>query len=185
MPKLMRPIVPALLLLLAATAAISQTQRAITTPAQVPAVTQLAPYTSAAGRFTINFPPGNVEPSTQQVPAGGASLTQYIFAVEADNGGTAYMASYVDYSAALSDGMAALERSRDGFAQAVKCTVTSDMAFDLNGVPGRAFTCANSDFHFSAHAFVQGNRLYQILVVSKPDHPATYSDEFLNSFRIN
>lgn len=179
------PILPAVLLFLAATAAISQTQKAITAPAQVPTVTQLVPYTSAAGRFTINFPPGNVEPSTQQVPAGGASLTQYVFAVEADNGNTAYMASYVDYSSAITGGADALSRSRDGFTQAVKCTVTSDMGFDLNGVPGRAFTCANSDFHFSVHAFVQGNRLYQVLVVSRPDHPATYTDEFLNSFRIN
>lgn len=184
-----KSLVPLGLLLFAATTAFSQSAPSAPIQSQAqtsaPAATQLVPYSSAPGRFSINFPSGNVEPSTQQVPLnGGASVTQYVFSVEADNGNTAYMASYVDYSSAISDGAAALVRARDGFSGAVKCSVTSDVAFDLSGVPGRAFTCVNSDFHFTAHSYVQGNRLYQILVVSKPDHPGTYTDEFLNSFRI-
>lgn len=184
MRKLMMPL-GAGLLLSVATVALSQTAPPPVASAQAPAVTQMVPYSSAPGRFTINFPPGSVEPSTQQIPLnGGGSVTQYVFSVEADNGNTAYMASYVDYTTPISGGQGALDRARDGFTKAVTCTLTSDGSFDLNGVPARAFTCLNNDFHFSAHSFVQGNRLYQILVVSKPDHPAPYADEFLNSFRI-
>jgi hypothetical protein len=186
MRKLMMPLVAGLLLS-AATTAVSQTAPpAPAQPqAQPPAVTQLVPYTSGPGRFTIDFPPGNVEPTTQVLPLnGGGSVTQYVFYVEADNGNASYMASYSDYTTPITAAADTLERSRDGMTKSAACTLTSDVPFDLNGVPGRAFTCANNGFHFSARSFVIGNRLYQILVVSKPGHPPAYLDEFLNSFRI-
>ena len=75
-----------------------------------------------------------------------------------------------------------LARTRDGAVKGK--TLTSDVAIDLNGVPGRAFTANDKDWNFSVHQFLSGKRLYQLIVVSKPDHPAIRTDEFMNSFRI-
>ena len=58
------------------------------------------------------------------------------------------------------------------------------MAINLNGVPGREFTAKDDNWNFTVRQLLQGKRLYQLIIVSKPDHPATQTSDFLNSFKI-
>jgi len=181
MRKLTMLLLPSLLLF-AATAAVPQVPPP---PAQTPAPTQPFPYNSTDGRFGVTFPGGTVKQDTEQVSLQGSdSSTLYEFWVELDGGNVSYMVMYNDYpSNYANDGAAnVLGRTRDGAVKGK--TLTSDVAIDLNGVPGRAFTCHDDKWNYSVHQFLNGKRLYQLIVVSNTDHPATATDEFMNSFRI-
>jgi hypothetical protein len=156
------------------------------TPAQSPTTSQAVPYSSLDGRFSVTFPGGTVKQETEQIALqGGGSSTLYEFWVELDNNNVSYLVMYNDYPPNFADdgAEAVLARTRDG---AVKDkTLTSDVVIDLNGIPGRAFTCTDKDWNYSVHQFLAGKRLYQLIVVSNSDHPAAYADEFMNSFKIN
>lgn len=170
------------LLLFAATSVLSQVPPP---PAQVPVTTQLVPYTSTDGRFSVSFPGGAPKQDTQQVSLqGGGSSTLYEFWVEAGDGNISYMVMYNDYPANYAnDGAdAILARTRDGAIKGK--TLVSDMAINLNGVPGREFTAKDDTWNFTVRQFLQGKRLYQLIVVSKPEYPATQTSEFLSSFKI-
>jgi hypothetical protein len=146
---------------------------------------QMQPYTSNDGRFTVQFPAGTIKQDTQPVTLQGSdSSTLYEFWVELEDNNVSYMVMYNDYPPNYANDSAAnvLVRTRDG---AVKDkTLTSDTAINLNGVPGRAFTCSDDKWNYSVHQFLKGKRLYQLIVVSGKDHPATLTDQFMNSFSI-
>ncbi len=147
---------------------------------------QMQPYTSTDGRFTVNFPQGEVKQSSQTIDLkGGGTTTLYQFWVELDNNNVSYMVMYNDYTGNYASGAPqdTLATTRDGAVSGK--TLTSDMAIDLNGVPGRAFTATDtSGWYFSVRQFLAGKRLYQLIVVSTKDHPATQTDQFMSSFRI-
>lgn len=146
---------------------------------------QMQPYTSTDGRFTVNFPQGAVKQDTQQVALSGSdSSTLYEFWVESADGNVSYMVMYNDYPANYAnDGAdAILARTRDGAIKGK--TLLSDIAINLNGVPGREFTAKDDTWNFTVRQFIQGKRLYQLIVVSKPADPATQTSDFMNSFRI-
>lgn len=146
---------------------------------------QMQPYTSNEGRFTVQFPAGEVKQDTQPVSLqDGASSTLYEFWVEADGGNISYMVMYNDYPPnAANDGAAnVLMRTRDGAIKGK--TLTSDVAIDLHGTPGRAFTCSDDKWDYSVRQFLNGKRLYQLIVVSAKDHPAALTTQFMNSFSI-
>ncbi|MDR3754994.1 MAG: hypothetical protein P4K93_12240 [Terracidiphilus sp.] len=146
---------------------------------------QMQPYTSTEGRFSVQFPAGQVaqesEPITLQ---GGGSSTLYEFSLSSADGNFAYMVMYNDYPASYANEGpdATLVRTRDGAVKGK--TLLSDMAINLNGVPGREFTCKDDNWNFTVRQLLQGKRLYQLIIVSKPDHPATLTSDFLNSFKI-
>ena len=146
----------------------------------------MQPYTSTDGRFTVNFPQGQVEQKTDPLPYNdGTTGTMYEFSVELANGNIAYMVLYNDYAPnqANDDAQTVLARTRDGAVGGK--TLLSDMAISLNGVPGREFTCKDDTWNYTVRQFLNGKRLYQLIVVSKPDVPATQTSDFLSSFRIN
>lgn len=146
---------------------------------------QMQPYVSTDGHFTVNFPQGEIKNDTQAVPlSGNESSTLYEFWVEMDAGDVSYMVMYNDYPANYAnDGAdAVLARTRDGAVKGK--TLLSDIAINLNGVPGREFTAKDDTWNFTVRQYLQGKRLYQLIIVSKADHPATQTSDFLNSFRI-
>ena len=146
---------------------------------------QLQPYTSSEGRFTVQFPTGEVGHDTQPVALQGSdSSTLYEFWVESADGNVSYMVMYNDYpSNYANDGAdAVLARTRDGAVKGK--TLLSDIAINLNGVPGREFTAKDDNWNYTVRQFLQGKRLYQLIIVSKPDHPATQTSDFLSSFKI-
>ena len=146
---------------------------------------QTQPYTSTEGRFFVQFPAGEVTQENEPIPLqGGGSSTLYEFSASSADGNVAYMVMYNDYPASYANEGpdATLARTRDGAAKGK--TMLSDMAINLNGVPGREFTCKDDTWNFTVRQFLQGKRLYQLIIVSKPDHPATLTSDFLNSFKI-
>jgi hypothetical protein len=146
---------------------------------------QLQLYTSDDGRFSVQFPAGEVKHDTQPIPLQGSdSSTLYEFWVESADGNVSYMVMYNDYPANYAnDGAdAVLARTRNGAVKGK--TLLSDMAINLNGVPGREFTAKDDTWNFTVRQFLKGKRLYQLIVVSKPDNPATQTSEFMNSFKI-
>ena len=146
---------------------------------------QLQPYTSTDGRFFVQFPAGEVKHDTEPVNLNGSdSSTLYEFWVEQQDGNVSYMVMYNDYPANYAnDGAdAVLARTRDGAVKGK--TLLSDIAINLNGVPGREFTAKDDKWNFTVRQFLKGKRLYQLIIVSNPDHPATQTSDFLNSFRI-
>ena len=146
---------------------------------------QMQPYSSSEGRFSVQFPAAEVKHDTDSVSlSGGGSSTLNEFYVELADGNVSYMVMYNDYpSDYANDGPdAVLARTRDGAVKGK--TLLSDMAISLNGVPGREFTAKDDNWHFTVRQFLQGKRLYQLIIVSKPDHPATQTSDFLNSFKI-
>ncbi len=146
---------------------------------------QMQPYTSTDGRFTVNFPQGSVSQSTDPITfKDGTSGTMNEFSVEENGGNVAYMVMYNDYRAdqANGDPQTVLANTRDGAVSGK--TLLSDMAISLNGVPGREFTAKDDKWNYTVRQFISGKRLYQLIIVSNPDNPATQISDFLNSFKI-
>ncbi len=147
---------------------------------------QMHPYTSTDGRFTVDFPPGEVKLNAETLSfKDGTKGTIYEFSVELAGGNISYMVMYNDYSATQANGdpQTVLANTRDG-AVAGK-TLLSDMAISLNGVPGREFTAKDDTWNYTVRQYLSGKRLYQLIVVSNNDHPATQISQFLDSFKIN
>jgi hypothetical protein len=152
----------------------------------VPAVElQMQPYSSDEGHFSVQFPSGEVKHDTESVKLNdGASSTLHEFWVAQADGNVSYMVIYNDYPPNYTSGdpQTFLANTRDG---AVKGdTLLSDMAISLNGVPGREFSTRDDKWNYTMRQFLKGKRLYQLIIVSNPDHPATQTSDFLNSFRI-
>jgi len=142
-------------------------------------------FTSIEGRFTIQFP-GTPKQDTEPISLGeGGSSTLYQFWVELEDNNISYMVMYNDYPTDYANGSPedVLAATRDGATK--DKTVTGDVEISLNGAPGRAFTCKDKDWNYVVHQFLKGKRLYQLIVVSNADHPATLTEQFMNSFRIN
>ncbi|MGA2568943.1 MAG: TIR domain-containing protein [Terracidiphilus sp.] len=146
----------------------------------------MEPYTSNLGRFSILFP-GTPQQATQPVNLpGGESVTLYQTYVSQDSDNIAYTVMYNDYPSEYTTGIdpqAILKGARDGATKGR--TLTDDEVISLNGIPGRAIRATGSDgFSYAAHIFLDGSRLYQVVVVSNQNHPATLTEEFLSSFKV-
>jgi hypothetical protein len=145
----------------------------------------MQPYTSSGGRFTALFP-GTPQEQTHEVNLPNSQTTTlYQFYVSLDNDNIAYTVMYNDYpdEYTKTDPQTILEGARDGATKGR--TLTDDEVISLNGIPGRAIVANGSDgYAYSAHLYLDGARLYQVVVVSNKDHPATYTEQFLNSFKV-
>jgi hypothetical protein len=151
----------------------------------VAACGQLMFYTSNEGRFSVQFPVGEVKQDTEQVNLkGGDTTTLHEFWVEQGEGNISYMVMYSDYPPdyANREPQQVLAGTRDG---AVKNkTLLSDIEISLNGVPGREFTAKDDNWNYTVRQYLKGKRLYQLIVVSNHDHPAVFISDYLNSFKI-
>lgn len=146
----------------------------------------MQPYTSDDGRFSILFP-GSPQQQTHPVNLpGGETVTLYQLYVSQENDNIAYTVMYNDYPSQYTSGIdpqAILQGARDGATKGR--TLTDDEVISLNGIPGRAIRATGSDgFTYEAHIYLDGSRLYQVVIVSNKDHPATLTEEFLSSFKI-
>lgn len=146
---------------------------------------QMRPYTSTDGRFTVSFP--QADPKQESVAmdlTGGETTTLHQFSVELADNNVSYTVMYNDYPANYADGdpQSVLATTRDGVIGGK--TLLSDKAINLNGVPGREFTARDGPWGFAVRQFLKGKRLYQLIVVSSNDHPATRTSDFFNSFKI-
>ena len=146
---------------------------------------QMQPYSSDEGRFSVQFPSGEIKHDTEPVTLKSTdSSTLYEFWVEQAEGNVSYMVMYNDYPPNYANGSPdeILANTRDGAVKGK--TLLSDIAISLNGIPGREFTAKDGTWNFTVRQFLKGKRLYQIIVVSSNDHPATQTSDFMNSFKI-
>jgi hypothetical protein len=145
----------------------------------------MQPYTSSGGRFNVLFP-GTPKEQTEQVKLPeGQTATLFQIWVSLENDNIAYTVMYNDYPDEYGkvDPQKILEGARDGATKGR--TLMDDEVISLNGIPGRAITATGSDgYNYAAHLYLDGVRLYQVVVISSKDHPATYTEEFMNSFRV-
>jgi hypothetical protein len=142
-------------------------------------------FTSALGLFQVEFPGTPKQISKPLNLQGGGASTLYQFWVDLDNDNITYMVIYNDYPAdyASASPQALLETMRDGVVR--NKTLTSDVPIELFGVPGRAFTATDKDgWQYAVHQFLDGSRLYQLIVVNSKERPAGMTEQFMNSFRI-
>ena len=150
-----------------------------------PAVTGMQAFTSAEGMFSVELP-GNPKQAAKPFSLlGGGESTLHQFWVDLDSDNITYMVIYNDYPAdyASAAPQELLETMRDGVVR--DKTLTSDVPMDLFGVPGRAFTALDKDgWQYAVHQFLDGTRLYQLIVVNNKEHPAPRTEQFMNSFRI-
>jgi len=145
----------------------------------------LQPYTSTDGRFSVLFP-GSPKRNDQQV-ALSASDSITIHQFEFDDNNLSYLVMYNDYPAkyVIAEPQPILESIRDRSIESLKATLTNDGPVDLNGVPGRAFEFTNKDGStYVVHDFLNGQRLYQVMVTVGPGESTTQAEDFLKSFRI-
>lgn len=139
-------------------------------------------FTSKDGRFTVYFPGGEPKQASQKVPLqGGGATVGYQYWTELESNNVSYMVMYNDFSGDYANGdpQATLASLRDGAVS--KKTLLTDNAVSLNGVPGRSFTAKDGNWNYSMRQYLKGKRLYQLIVVSTNEHPATQADQFFNS----
>jgi hypothetical protein len=142
-------------------------------------------YRSAAGRFSVQFPASPTQ-SAKKVPlSAGDSVTIHQFLLDANN--VSYVVMYNDYPEQYVTGapQTILGTVRDGWIKSSKATLISDDAIDLNGVPGRAVKFTDKDgMNYVARLFLDGQRLYQVIVTVGAGASTTPADDFISSFRI-
>lgn len=172
----------------AAIAAVPPQQEAKTAsaaPSASQAADSMQPFTSAEGRFSVDLPGAPQQVAKPLALQGGGASTLHQFWVDIDNDNITYMVIYNDYPAdyATAAPEELLETMRDGVVRDKR--LTSDVPIDLYGTPGRAFTAIDKDgWQYAVHQFLDGSRLYQLIVVNSKGHPAATTEHFLNSFRI-
>ena len=153
--------------------------------ATVQATADMQPFTSAEGRFSVELPGAPQQAAKPLALQGGGASTLHQFWVDIDDDNITYMVIYndypTDYATAAPEEL--LQTMRDGVVRDKK--LTSDVPIDLYGTPGRAFTAIDKDgWQYAVHQFLDGSRLYQLIVVNSKGHPAATTEQFLNSFRI-
>lgn len=146
---------------------------------------QMQTYTSTDAGFTVRFPQAEVQTGNQKLfLKGGGTTTLYQYYVKVDNNNVAYMVMHFDYPEDYTNGdpQTALATVRDSAVGSKP--LLSDIAINLNGVPGREFTTKDDKMNYTSRLYLRGKRLYQLIVFSNRDHPATQTSEFLDSFKI-
>ena len=143
---------------------------------------------SIVGRFTVDFPAGEIGESRDEIPLQGADKeTVHQMGVELHNGPASvveYVVIYEDFPPSYTKGAPQdfLVARRDTFAKGK--TLLSDKAINLNGIPGREWTASNDHANLTTRQFLQGSRLYTVSVASSKGTTATQASQFLNSFQI-
>lgn len=154
----------------------------IATAADSAQANTIQPFTSADGRFSVLFPGAPTQFSQPVHWKNGETGTRYDIGVITDN--AVYIVGYTDSAPdVVAEGAQAhLQGTESGFIAGK--TLLSDQAIDLDGVPGRAYTAADSEYYYIVHDFVAGTRFYRLFVRTRKGPTATQAVLFMNSFRI-
>jgi hypothetical protein len=139
------------------------------------------PYSYPAEGFRIDFP---AQPALQKqnVPtqAGTFELRAYLAQVDP----SAYFVGICDYGTAVAnrDPQTVLQGAKDGALANVQAHLVSEQKITLNIIPGLAFEGENTSMHFTAHIFLAGTTLYQVLVAAPIGNTTSEPARFLDSF---
>jgi hypothetical protein len=151
------------------------------------AAQQTQTIASIVGRFTVDFPDGQIKESRKDTPLQGTDkISRHEMAVEVDNGPefVIYSVTYDDFPPSYIKGAPQdiLLASRQPYMKIM--TLVSDKVIDLNGVPGRQWTASNDHANLTSRQFLQGSRLYTVSVASSKGATAKQAAQFLDSFQI-
>lgn len=148
------------------------------------ALATMQTFTSADGRFSIQFP-GTPAQTSQDVTLKNGQVTKlYQFTAEDDNGNASYIVMYNDYppDAINTAPQNFLMQRRD--RAVAKKTLLSDAEISLSGVPGRAYTASDNEWQYDMRQFLSGVRFYQLIITTAKGHPPARRDIFMSSFKI-
>jgi len=142
-------------------------------------------YAPEGGKFTITFP-GTAKPkeSKQDVDTAVGKLQMSIASVEVKKD-LALIVIYSDYPEANAKPQEILARARDG-AKGATGKLLEDKEIALGKVPGRDFLLAKEESFYRARMYLDGKRLYQVIVsgVKKDDVTSPGADKFLDSLEL-
>jgi len=144
-------------------------------------------HVSLDGRYSVLMPAQPTLGTQEAASPDGAKFTQYK-ATFADDSGI-YLVAYFDHVPGTTF---SLEKARDGMVQAVKGTLLSDSAINLEENPGRELRLTASsegiEFLLRAKFYNVGTRVYvlQFIVPKSRDTSATAADaaRFFDSFQL-
>ncbi len=143
---------------------------------------------SIVGRFSVDFPAGDVQESKQAIALEGSDkeIANEMSVTVGDGSapGVVYMVIYEDFPPKYTKGAPQdfLVKERNTFMK-VK-TQLSDKVIDLSGTPGREFTASDDQKEYTVRLYLQGSRLYTLFVISGKGTPAKQASAFLSSFQI-
>jgi hypothetical protein len=149
------------------------------------ATSSAQPYISTEGRFSALFPSEPTQSTDQVSLSDSVSMTLFQFRLLDAN--SVYLVLYSDYPADYipAEPQLFLEPIRNEFVKSSKGTLTNDEPIDLSGTPGRAFNFTNTEGRtYFVRTFLDGQRLYQVIVNIPSDSSTTQAEDFLNSFHI-
>lgn len=144
-------------------------------------------YSSASGMYVAVFP---MKPTETSTPADPAKGTYAFFSTSLEiNKDSSYMVMYHDYPTGVIKDKpeVVLERVRDGTkGNSGRVIEDKEIAQGTDKIPGRAFLLNLGDYHYKAHIFLKGDRLYQVIITGKTKEEVTSAaaDKFINSFEI-
>lgn len=143
-------------------------------------------YTSEKGKYTIVFPAKPTESSRDaDSPIGKLAVHIAVCEAKKDLG---FIVIYTDYPEAIAKDKPqdVLARVRDG-SKGPEGKVLEDREISKGKIPGRDYLLGKGpDQYFRARAFLNGTRLYQIIIAgSKKDEiTSPAADKFFDSFEI-
>jgi hypothetical protein len=143
---------------------------------------------SDKGRYSILLPEdGQEEKLVQDLPTGDGQTTK-LFLHGCQRGKSLFAATYADYSQAPAPEkvQAVIDAVIGGNARGQKGTVTGSQEIKLLGLPGKeAEIKKGNGAVVKLRVFLDGNRLYQIMVGGPPnDVPEKDVKTFLDSFKV-
>jgi hypothetical protein len=138
--------------------------------------------TPAGGGYTVEMP---FEPKaqTQTMDTLAGRIPMNIWIYEVSDGGYATMWS--DYPrGTIVDPHQSLIGARDGAVANVKGTLLDDSSIGREGLPGRAFSASSAGATMRAEIFLRGDRIIQLIVVSKEGASGFDYERFFASFKL-
>jgi len=144
---------------------------------------------SKDGKFTVTFP-GKPMETTQKVPLKGTDKQIVVTNNVVEVGkSAAYIVAYNDYPSGVlaADGKKVLEGVRDG-NMGKDAEIVEDKAgtFGDAKLPMREFTFTKNKLHFRNKLILDGNRLYQIMIVADNEKALTgdMAKKYYDSFSL-
>ena len=154
-----------------------------------PAAAVPVPFTSADGRYSVEFPK---QPDTGVRQAGDGGLKRRITSTMASKAGDDYGVTWSDFPADyLAAGpTAVLEKVRDTVVADIKGTLVSSSEISLAGHPGLAVEAkvasGATKGDYRVRFFLVKNRIYEVLVIrNNPAAPEQLVQDFFDSFTLD
>jgi hypothetical protein len=147
----------------------------------------LKQFNSPDNSFTVMLPKAvKEEKQTVNTQIGPIEFLSYNAKAKHQEFGVAYSdypASYIT----TTDPVTLLDGSRDGAVRNIQGNLLSETIINIKGHPGRELRIEGPQkMILKSRIYLVGNRLFQIMAISKPDHSFDKKiDEVFNSFKIN